>query len=989
MKNSKNIKRKDGKAQRRYFNLCVFAALRFNLFVFLLCSTFLNADPVFVEDKVTIPILSPAFNDQKIAKIRLDNGLEVYLVSDPTLDRSAAALSVEAGSWFDPPNHQGMAHFLEHMLFLATKKYPVESEFDHFLKLHGGKTNAYTSDSHTVFAFEVNKDGFPEALDRFASFFQEPLLSPLGVSREVNAINHEFAGKSEDDDFRAYFVMKHLANARHPYHQNNAGNRVSLANTSTEDLRQWYLNYYSADGMHLIVKSQIGLEALKQMVISSFSNVPTRPKPNLNFSEPMTDGRLNGQVVFVEPLKETRSLLIVWEMPPHLAFHLESKPDQIIAHLLGHEGPKSLYAQLQREQLATSVAAGATHPSRENSFFVIKIELTKKGLSNFHTVVTRVFQAIHTLKTHGIPSYVFDEIQKMETIKFQYPSKQEVFDDVLKNVANLRDEPLDTYPLKTKIIQKFDSNLIQQYLDYLTPKHAQFVIIAPSKETKIKNEAKEPWLQVPYAVRPVPAKVLNDWIDVKDHPDIDNPSPNEFIPQHLQFYYPRIDITKRVSRKKLIDSDRGTLFFAPDEQYGTPKVSWILTLITPKIDSKEPSSSVHGDLMVQMLKEALNPWGYSAQLAGMRYEISRHPKGITISIEGYNENALKLLEEIITTMNHLSVSGETFDRLKESLQKEYKNFSKKPPLQRGMEGLKNILYEVYVTEAEKSQALREVTADSMKRFLAGFGDKIYIEAFLYGNMKEDQAQLVWHNLMQTYQGKPYPKSEQPLTSVALLPQEGGPFILESSIPSSGNALLLAIEQENYSIRDECIQEIAVQMMTGYYFSSLRTKQQTGYIVGLVAEEIEKLLVTIFVVESHTHDPEELLARTERVIEAFLSILSTNNSEDEKKFEAVRLAKIEEMEAVPKNLIQMGKRLYQLAFKEDENFAYYQEMAQAYRSLTFADFVKETKNIYGRDNKRRLAIFVRGKIIPEAQFKYNRVKAPWLKEHSLYRNRIEN
>ena len=60
--------------------------------------------------------------------------LEAYLISDPGVHESAAALAVEAGSWQDPKEYPGMAHFLEHMLFMGTTAYPNESEYMHYIQ---------------------------------------------------------------------------------------------------------------------------------------------------------------------------------------------------------------------------------------------------------------------------------------------------------------------------------------------------------------------------------------------------------------------------------------------------------------------------------------------------------------------------------------------------------------------------------------------------------------------------------------------------------------------------------------------------------------------------------------------------------------------------------------------------------------------------------------------------------------------------------------
>lgn len=79
----------------------------------------------------------------------LPNKLHVLLIHDPDTHASGAAMNVHVGHMFDERNVQGLAHFLEHMLFLGTKKYPVEGEYKRFIRQHGGSSNAYTSPDTT------------------------------------------------------------------------------------------------------------------------------------------------------------------------------------------------------------------------------------------------------------------------------------------------------------------------------------------------------------------------------------------------------------------------------------------------------------------------------------------------------------------------------------------------------------------------------------------------------------------------------------------------------------------------------------------------------------------------------------------------------------------------------------------------------------------------------------------------------------------------
>ena len=138
------------------------------------------------------------------------------LISDENTDQSAAAVRVASGSWSDPEEYPGMAHFCEHMLFMGTKKYPRESEFMTLVSDYAGMTNAFTAANRTVYMFSAQETGFLELLDRFAHFFIDPLFSPNNIAREMHAVDQEFAKNLENDAWRELSLI-HISEPTRPY----------------------------------------------------------------------------------------------------------------------------------------------------------------------------------------------------------------------------------------------------------------------------------------------------------------------------------------------------------------------------------------------------------------------------------------------------------------------------------------------------------------------------------------------------------------------------------------------------------------------------------------------------------------------------------------------------------------------------------------------------------------------------------------------------
>jgi len=116
--------------------------------------------------------------------------------------RAAAALSVAVGHFCDPKELPGLSHYLEHMLFMGSDKYPDENDYDAYLTRHNGSSNAFTEEESTTYHFECAPHAFEAALDRFAQFFISPLMKPDALDREVLAVDSEFSGVLQSDSCR-------------------------------------------------------------------------------------------------------------------------------------------------------------------------------------------------------------------------------------------------------------------------------------------------------------------------------------------------------------------------------------------------------------------------------------------------------------------------------------------------------------------------------------------------------------------------------------------------------------------------------------------------------------------------------------------------------------------------------------------------------------------------------------------------------------------
>ncbi|CCJ30105.1 unnamed protein product, partial [Pneumocystis jirovecii] len=215
--------------------------------------------------------------------IRLENGIEILLISEPNSNKASVSVDVGVGSLHDPDEYPGMAHFCEHLLFMGTKKYPRENDFDSYVLTHGGYYNAFTALIDTNYFFEIDADFLYGALDRFVQFFAEPLFAEDSVQRESHAVDSEHKKNLRSSVWIRYEVQKATFNKTHPMSRFSTGTLHTL-NTGprsrnekiTDKIREFFEKHYVSHAIKAAVYGKESLDELQQISQKLFSQIPNK-----------------------------------------------------------------------------------------------------------------------------------------------------------------------------------------------------------------------------------------------------------------------------------------------------------------------------------------------------------------------------------------------------------------------------------------------------------------------------------------------------------------------------------------------------------------------------------------------------------------------------------------------------------------------------------------------------------------------------------------
>uniref|UniRef100_A0A665VFD5 Nardilysin-like n=1 Tax=Echeneis naucrates TaxID=173247 RepID=A0A665VFD5_ECHNA len=822
---------------------------------------------------------------------------------------AAAALCISVGSFSDPDDLPGLAHFLEHMVFMGSEKYPAENGFDAFLKKHGGSDNASTDCERTIFQFDVQRKYFREALDRWAQFFICPLMIEDAIDREVEAVDSEYQLARPSDSHRKEMLFGSLAKAGHPMSKFCWGNAQTLKHEPGEKqintyqrLRDFWRRYYSAHYMTLAVQSKETLDTLEQWVREIFIKVPNNGEPRPDFShlqQPFDTPAFN-KLYRVVPVRKVHALTISWAVPPQ-GKHYRIKPLHYISWLIGHEGTGSILSLLRKKCWALALFGGNSETGFDQnttySIFSISITLTDQGYQNFYQVVDYVFQYLKMLQTLGPQQRIYEEIQKIEANEFHYQEQTDPIEFVENICENMQLFPKEDFLTGDQLMFEYDPQVISAALALLTPDRANLLLLSPENEGHCP--LREKWFGTCYNMEDLPEQWTQRWAGEFDlHPELHLPAENKFIA--TDFALRMSDCPDSEFPVRIINNDRGCLWYKKDNKFKIPKAYIRFNLISPVIQ-RSPENLVLFDLFVNILAHNLAEPAYEADVAQLEYKLVAGEHGLVIRLKGFNHKLPLLLRLIVDHLADFRADLGVFSMFSEQLKKTYFNILIKPE-RLGKDVRLLILEHCRWSVIQKYQAvMKGLTVDDLMTFVAGLKGELYSEGLVQGNFTSTESREFLQYFTERLKFQPLSAEVPVLFRVVELPQKNHLCKVKSLNKGDANSEVTVYYQVGRGRHGEqvifpvCVSSLQMHMEEPC-FDFLRTKETLGYQVYPTCRNTSGVLGFSVTVETQAtkFSTEFVEGKIEEFLVSFGERLS-GLSEDAFRTQVTALIKLKECE----------------------------------------------------------------------------------------------
>lgn len=183
----------------------------------------------------------------------LPNGLTVATNAMPGYGTAAVAVTFGAGSRFEAPKEQGIAHMLEHMAFKGTNRRSALCISEEIEQV-GGDLNAYTSAEDTLYEARVHGDDIPLAMDVLSDILTDPLLSEADIEREKEVILAEIGARRDSPDDFVYELAMQQSFAGQAFGRSTGGTPETVMALSHDMLADFRARHYHA-GNAIVVAS--------------------------------------------------------------------------------------------------------------------------------------------------------------------------------------------------------------------------------------------------------------------------------------------------------------------------------------------------------------------------------------------------------------------------------------------------------------------------------------------------------------------------------------------------------------------------------------------------------------------------------------------------------------------------------------------------------------------------------------------------------------
>lgn len=897
-------------------------------------------------------------DDRSYAAMMLANNLQVVLVSDPTLENSAASLAVGVGSAQDPTDQQGLAHYLEHMLFLGTSKFPEPDGFMKFTQANGGMSNAFTAFDKTNFLFQINASKFDEALDRFSDYFKSPTFDANYSDKERNAVNSEWSMQKQQDGWIMNRVDALTGNPLSPHAQFNIGNLETLIDKPSSKLndamKAFYQRYYSSNIMRLTLVGKQSIPELKILAEKYFSDIANKNIIRPEITIPGLTDAEKAKNIYYKPNKEFKTLYVDFPVKSNKE-QWRLKPNEYVRNLLTTEEAGTLCEQLRKKGLAVNTTAYfASDAYGADGYMRVQVELTDAGLKRQDEVVAAIFSYTDLIKREGLNENYFRELQAMRSKDFLNANKPNPLQQAVQLTGMQFDIPVENLLNADFIYEHYDEKAIKDVIDQLDPRKVRIWHVSQQEQVNkpisyfdggydIKDITTSQYEQLAMLAKKFTFNLppLNDLFTDKPAPIVDN----KYLKPHA------------------VVSAAGVEAFLQHSEFYREDKGLLSLEINTDLGIKSPKNIVLANLLSSIYRKQNTTLMDRAQNASLGLVIS--PSGVNAQafyVSGYTTKHKLLTEELLTSFAKLEFSQAEFDEALVTYKQGLANNNKNHVYRQLYGHLGRLTNIVQWRDKELLAASEKITLKDVVTYYDAVKSNPLIRILAVGNYSEETVKDIAATAHKILPGKRLPAAR--VIPRYKTPIAGKVIEFADSLDLADSAVMQVWFREKKSDDEQAQLEILNAFLDKAFFMQLRTNEQLGYVVQSLPCAVDDVPGYAMMVQSSNSDLIKIKARIDKFRKEYLTELQTI---DPKVIEATKQAMIANIMQKPTDFYKEAGLYTGEFWQAKYEFDKRDRHLNALKMVTKDDLIKMYQDLLLNDKSAGMLLQIRGTNFKQSPF----------------------
>lgn len=654
---------------------------------------------------------------KKYDSVKLKNGIEALLISDTKAQISRINVIVKTGSCFEGKMH-GLAHFLEHMLFIGgNSKCKSGDEYFNFVNINGGHTNAHTGSIETVYELSIMPEKFAQAMDIMSHFFIDPIFTDSKMDNEISSIHSEYQKNMGIHAFQLSGAMRALCKPGHPYGEFHVGSTQTLKNASVKkNLIKFFNKYYVSENIKLVVIEPKNMEMITRDIIA-FENVKHGESSAPIQDEPFEYFNI---IRMVSTISGQNNILFILTIP------YEGFQDvgliNYLSHVISRKTRGSLYDILVSKLLALGVDFNVIDRFGKNLIASIGITIGYDQMQKMDTIIGITLKYLEEIKKFN--DNHFDIFKKCGKLKFEFDDQH--------NINELMDSITDRMILFNGMLQQSATIgvMMSDYGKDIPDRFRNLInlhkinIIACSDVFKSVVNTTHRWFRFEYSIDKI--------VDVIDAQDVSTLAAFNNI-----YYYDRNLIPEKLEVYKSkhnynIPEHVNCLFnvWFNYERGETPRVCVILKFNVYDID-KTVTDYIGANLSIITARKRINDLLYDTRLYGVEYSIHIINDDIYIELCGLNGKVPEMIKIILTNTFNTSMTLNELQYSKMLYKMHLEQYINDPPYKLVEQLTNKLFFKKYYLPIEQLKSVDSIQLNTINSIK--FSKIIDVKCIINGN----------------------------------------------------------------------------------------------------------------------------------------------------------------------------------------------------------------------------------------------------------------